>query len=182
MMVEAEATEKTIELVAGGATAPTEEVVAQGLEAAKPFIKALCEAQSALAEKAAKPVADFPRFLDYQDDVYAAVESHAGARLAEVAGHRRQAGARGRHRRAQGRGTVARSPGQFEGREKEVSAAFRAVTKKVVRQRILRDKVRIDGRGSPTSARSRPRSRSSRGCTARRCSSAARPRSWASPR
>jgi polyribonucleotide nucleotidyltransferase len=36
---------------------------------------------------------------------------------------------------------------QFAGREKEVSAAFRAVTKKVVRQRILRDKVRIDGRG-----------------------------------
>lgn len=60
MMVEAEATEKTIELVAGGATAPTEEVVAQGLEAAKPFIKALCDAQSAMAEKAAKPVADFP--------------------------------------------------------------------------------------------------------------------------
>ena len=36
---------------------------------------------------------------------------------------------------------------QFEGREKEISAAFRAVTKKLVRQRILRDKVRIDGRG-----------------------------------
>ena len=35
---------------------------------------------------------------------------------------------------------------------------------------------------SPTSGRCRPRSRSSRGCTARRCSSAARPRSSASPR
>ena len=34
--------------------------------------------------------------------------------------------------------------GQFEGREKEISGAFRALTKKVVRQRILRDKVRID--------------------------------------
>ena len=36
---------------------------------------------------------------------------------------------------------------RFEGREKEISAAYRAVTKKLVRQRILRDKVRIDGRG-----------------------------------
>src|SRR5690606_23237577 len=36
---------------------------------------------------------------------------------------------------------------QFEGREKEVVAAIRAVTKKFVRQRILRDGVRIDGRG-----------------------------------
>ena len=35
MMVEAEATAKTIELVKGGATAPTEAVVAEGLEAAK---------------------------------------------------------------------------------------------------------------------------------------------------
>jgi len=49
MMVEAEATTRTIELIAGGATAPTEEVVAEGLEAAKPFIRALCEAQSELA-------------------------------------------------------------------------------------------------------------------------------------
>ena len=50
MMVEAEATDKTIELVAGGATAPTEEVVAEGLEAAKPFIEELCRAQAELAE------------------------------------------------------------------------------------------------------------------------------------
>ncbi len=145
MMVEAEATEKTIELVAGGATAPTEEVVAQGLEAAKPFIKALCEAQSAMAEKAAKPVADFPRFLDYQDDVYAAVEAAAAERLTQV---QAIAGKQERNDATDAlKDEVVSSLAQFEGREKEVSAAFRAVTKKVVRQRILRDKVRIDGRG-----------------------------------
>ena len=49
MMVEAEATENTIELIAGGGTRPTEEVVAQGLEAVKPFIAELCRAQSELA-------------------------------------------------------------------------------------------------------------------------------------
>ena len=77
MMVEAEATEQTVELVAGGAVAPTEEVVAQGLEAAKPFIKALCDAQAALAAKAAKPVGEFPVFLDYQSDAYDAVAAAA---------------------------------------------------------------------------------------------------------
>ncbi|MGY1735454.1 polyribonucleotide nucleotidyltransferase [Geodermatophilus sp. SYSU D00684] len=146
MMVEAEATEKTIELVRGGATAPTEEVVAQGLEAAKPFIKALCEAQTALAEKAAKPVAEFPRFLDYQDDVYAAVESAALERLTEaqaIAGKQERNDATDALKDE----VAASLAEQFAGREKEVSAAFRAVTKKVVRQRILRDKVRIDGRG-----------------------------------
>ncbi len=146
MMVEAEATERTIELVAGGAPAPTEEVVAQGLEAAKPFIKALCDAQSAMAEKAAKPVADFPRFLDYQDDVYAAVEAQVGDKLAQaqqIAGKAEREDATDALKDE----VKAALVGQFEGREKEISGAFRALTKKVVRQRILRDKVRIDGRG-----------------------------------
>jgi polyribonucleotide nucleotidyltransferase len=54
MMVEAEATENTIALIKGGAKAPSEEVVSEGLEAAKPFIAELCRAQSALADVAAK--------------------------------------------------------------------------------------------------------------------------------
>jgi len=60
MMVEAEATTETIELIAGGSTAPTEEVVADGLEAAKPFIAALCKAQAELAAQAAKPTGELP--------------------------------------------------------------------------------------------------------------------------
>src|SRR6201991_4240641 len=75
MMVEAESTESTWNLVQSGTQAPTEEVVAGGMEAAKVFIKQLCEAQSQLAAEAAKPVQEFPVFLDYEADVYAAVES-----------------------------------------------------------------------------------------------------------
>src|SRR5437868_7281303 len=77
MMVEAEATENVIELVAGGAQAPTEAVVAEGLEAAKPFISVLCDAQAELAEKAAKEIAEYPLFPDYADDVYDAVAAVA---------------------------------------------------------------------------------------------------------
>ena len=44
MMVEAEATENSWDLIAGGAVAPSEEIVSQGLEAAKPFIKELVRA------------------------------------------------------------------------------------------------------------------------------------------
>jgi polyribonucleotide nucleotidyltransferase len=40
-----------------------------------------------------------------------------------------------------------RLAGTYAGREKEVSAAFRSLTKKLVRQRILTDHFRIDGRG-----------------------------------
>src|SRR3954468_17736504 len=84
MMVEAEATEQTWTLVHSGAQAPTEEIVATALDAAKPFIKQLCEAQAELAKQAAKPVQEFPVFLDYEDDVYAAVEEAAASDLANA--------------------------------------------------------------------------------------------------
>src|SRR4029079_4902976 len=77
MMVEAEAPEQAWGLIDGGVQAPTEEVVASGLDAAKPFIKQLVEAQALRRGDSAKPVRDFPVFLDYQDDVYAAVEAEA---------------------------------------------------------------------------------------------------------
>ena len=146
MMVEAEATETTIDLVRGGATSPTEDVVAAGLEAAKPFIRALCEAQQQLASTAARPAQEFAVFLEYQDDVYAAVSTAAKARVDEamtiVSKAEREDALDGI------KADVVSSLGaQFEGREKELSAAVRAVTKASVRERVLRDKVRIDGRG-----------------------------------
>src|SRR6185369_17457513 len=84
MMVEAEATDNVIDLVAGGAGAPTEAVVAEGLEAAKPFIAALCAALQELADKAAKPTAEYPVFPDYQDDVFYAVSSVATDELSKA--------------------------------------------------------------------------------------------------
>jgi polyribonucleotide nucleotidyltransferase len=146
MMVEAEATVKTIELIKGGAVTPTEEIVGQGLEAAKPFIRLLCEAQIAVAKLAAKPTGDFPVFLDYQSDVYDAVSNSSSEALAKaltIAG--KQARETETERiSAEVKGSLAE---QFVGREKEIPAAFRSLTKKLVRQRVLRDKVRIDGRG-----------------------------------
>jgi len=66
MMVEAEATEDSWDLIAGGSVAPSEEIVSQGLEAAKPFIKELVRAQNDVAKQAAKPTADYPLFLPCQ--------------------------------------------------------------------------------------------------------------------
>ncbi len=146
MMVEAEAPEDTIALVQGGAQAPTEEVVAGGLDAAKPFIKQLVEAQSQLAAESAKPVQDFPIFLDYEDDVYAAVEESAKSDLAAAMqiGDKQERETRTDELKAS---VLADLGARFEGREKEVGAAFRSLTKAVVRERVLRDKIRIDGRG-----------------------------------
>ena len=146
MMVEAEATDNVIDLVAGGAPAPTETVVAEGLEAAKPFIAALCEAQKELAGRAAKETADYPVFPDYAEDVYTAVVDVAGGPLAEAL---TIAGKQERNDRTDAiKGEVLLKLGEnFAGREKEIGAAYRSLTKKLVRQRILTDNFRIDGRG-----------------------------------
>ena len=154
MMVEAESTEATWNLVQGGSTAPTEEIVAAGLEAAKPFIQSPCDAQAELAAKFSKDTAEFPAFLDYQDDVYAAVADAATGELSEVMSiadkHAREEG----HRGLKAKLVTSLAP-TFEGRE-EISGAFRALTKKLVRQKILTQKVRIDG--GRTSAPCPPRS------------------------
>src|SRR5690606_32790281 len=135
-----------VALFEGGGQAPTGPVVAGGLEAAKPFIARLCIAQQQLAAASAKPTGDFPLFPPYQDDVYAAVESAASEKLADaltIAG-KQERDDRTDEIKVEVLEQVAPN---FEGREKEIGAAFRSLTKKLVRQRILRDQFRIDGRG-----------------------------------
>ena len=152
MMVEAESTPGTLKLLAdetSGAVAPTEETVAEGLEAAKPFIRVLCEAQQRLAAEVASDgakAAEYPVFVDYAEDVYEAVAREVSPELATtltIAGkHEREAETDRVKALAQ-----AKLAEQFEGREKEISAAFRALTKKLVRERIISEGLRIDGRG-----------------------------------
>ncbi|MFV9633332.1 polyribonucleotide nucleotidyltransferase [Mycobacterium neumannii] len=146
MMVEAEATDNVVELIAGGAQAPTESVVAEGLEAAKPFIASLCAAQQELAERAAKPTADYPVFPEYGEDVYYAVASVATDALSEALTIAGKAERNDRTDEIKAE-VLERLAEQYAGREKEVGAAFRSLTKKLVRQRILTDHFRIDGRG-----------------------------------
>ncbi|MCP2252529.1 polyribonucleotide nucleotidyltransferase [Prauserella aidingensis] len=150
MMVEAEGTENTLDLVADGATAPTETTVAQGLDAAKPFIRALCEAQQRLADAAAKPTGEYPLFPAYQQDAYDAVAAIATDDLTKalaIGGKQDRDDATDEVKAAVLEKIGIGEGEAFEGREKEIGAAFKSLTKHLVRQRILRDKVRIDGRG-----------------------------------
>ncbi|WP_270406952.1 polyribonucleotide nucleotidyltransferase [Brachybacterium paraconglomeratum] len=150
MMVEAEATDNSWTLIKEqGAIAPTEAVVAEGLEAAKVFIRSLCVAQQELAAKAAKPVREFPLFLDYQEDAYGIVEAAATERLAEVMSIAAKTEREERTEQLLGEVTaeLTAEGAQLEGRESEVSGAFRALTKQVVRKKVLTEGVRIDGRG-----------------------------------
>ena len=145
MMVEAGGGKNEWELIQAGATAPTEEVVADGLEAAKPFIKALCRAQLEVAAKASKETAEFPLFLDYTDEEYSAVEECVGGKLAEALlteGKLARDGAVDAVKEEMLAALAERFP---EG-EKNLKAAFRSLEKATIRARTLRDEIRMDGR------------------------------------
>ncbi|MDA4895171.1 MULTISPECIES: polyribonucleotide nucleotidyltransferase [Microbacterium] len=152
MMVEAEATEGSWNLIKGGATKPSESVVAEGLEAAKPFLMQLVEAQAKLAETASKEPGVYPVFLPYEQATYDFVSERALAELNDVYQiadkQERQNADDAIKDRVKGELTAAVEAGDLpESALGEFSAAYKSVTKKIVRGRILTEGVRIDGRG-----------------------------------
>ena len=147
MMVEAESTEQTWDLVKAGATAPSEDIVSQGLVASKVFIKELVRAQAELAAVAAKPTAEYPVFPPYSEQVYDHV-----AKLAETELGRIYLIADKQERQDADDALKASVKEKLstvltDEQQSQISAAYKSVTKKVVRTRVLKEKVRIDGRG-----------------------------------
>jgi len=152
MMVEAEATEHAWDLIQGGATKPDEAIVAQGLEAAKPFLKSLVDAQAKLAAQSAKEIQDFPVFPPYAPEVYSAVEALALSELGDVykiaAKTERQDADDALKSRVKAAIAEQVTAGSLpEVANSQVGAAYKSVTKKVVRGRILTEQIRMDGRG-----------------------------------
>jgi polyribonucleotide nucleotidyltransferase len=152
MMVEAEATENSWELIKAGATKPDEAVVAQGLEASKPFLKQLVKAQLEVSTKAAKPVAEFQLFPPYSDQAYNAVSELAEAELRDVYKIADKI-----ERQTADDALKARVKAEVQSKVDAeelgadvlgmVGGAYKAVSKKVMRQRVLTEGIRIDGRG-----------------------------------
>jgi len=152
MMVEAEATEHSWDLIKGGAKKPDEAVVAAGLEAAKPFLAQLVKAQAEMAAQSAKEIADYPVFLPYSQEAFDAVSAEAKEELSsiyQIANKiERQNADDALKERVKAAISAKVESGELGGDiPPMVSAAYKSVTKKVVRDRILTEGVRMDGRG-----------------------------------
>ena len=152
MMVEAEATEHSWNLIRGGATKPSEEVVAAGLEAAKPFITQLVQAQSQVAATAAKEIQEYPVFPAYAQETYDFVAARAYDELVgiyQIADKQERQNADDAIKdRVKAELIAATESGELPATApQEFSAAYKSVTKLIVRSRILTEGVRIDGRG-----------------------------------
>ncbi len=150
MMVEAGGTERAWQYYEAGAPKVTEAVIADGLEASKRWIKESVDLQLQLREKVGeKPSVAFVPQVDYSDDVLARVREVGEARLVEA----QSIGAKAERDAATDVARdviVAELLAEFANlmdAERQLKAAVRAVTKTVVRRRIVEDGVRIDGRG-----------------------------------
>ncbi|WP_104200035.1 polyribonucleotide nucleotidyltransferase [Cryobacterium sp. Y29] len=152
MMIEAEATDAAWNLIKGGAIAPNEAVVAQGIEASKPFIKQLVFAQQQVADAAAKPTADFALFPPYQPVTYDAVAALSYDQLKTVytiADKVERQNADDALKASVKTAIAAKvDAGELDASaNNQVNAAYKSVTKLVVRSRVLDEGIRIDGRG-----------------------------------
>jgi len=152
MMVEAGGTERSFEFYADGAPKVTEEVLANGLEAAKQWIRESIVLQRRLvadvvAQKGPIAPLEFETYNDYGEDVYERVTAVGADRLAKA----NTITAKAERNAALDEATSViqgELADQFPDRPGEVKAAVRGLTKKLVRQRIVEEGVRIDGRGT----------------------------------
>ncbi|MDT0156938.1 polyribonucleotide nucleotidyltransferase [Microbacterium sp. ARD32] len=152
MMVEAEATENSWNLIKAGAVKPSEEIVAGGLEAAKPFLKQLVEAQAEMAQHSSKEPGVYPVFPAYEQATYDFIAQSATADLEKVYQiadkiERQNADDEVKSRVKAEVASAIEAGTLPESAAGEVSGAYKSVTKQIVRGRILAEGVRMDGRG-----------------------------------
>ncbi|GBL20133.1 polyribonucleotide nucleotidyltransferase [Acidimicrobiaceae bacterium] len=151
MMVEAGGTEKSFSYYAAGAPKVNEEVIASGLEACKPFIKESIKLQrqlvaSVIATRGAIEPLKFTPVLDYSEELFAAVEAAATAKL-QPAIRIALKSERNEAIDAATTATLAELAEKFPAQEKQIKEAVRSLTKKLVRKRVVDEGIRIDGRG-----------------------------------
>ncbi len=150
LMVEAGGTESAWSSYGGGAPFATEDVIATGLEYAKSWIKRSIESQYELKAKApAKEPLVWNVQNDYSDALYAKATELGWARLAE-ANSIAQKSERQSAIDAASNEVLAALVEEFPDEANKAKAALKSVLKKVIRHRIIHDKVRIDGRDTTT--------------------------------
>ncbi len=148
LMIEGEAPDKTWELLASGAQAPTEETVAEGLEAAKRAIAEVLEFQQEFIDAAGVTPKEWtPRPL-FGDDLYEALSSFAKSRLEEsIVTDKAEREAKLDTLKAEAKEHMAANFADFDTRGSEFGPAWKQLQKKVMRARVIAEGVRLDGRG-----------------------------------
>ncbi len=147
VMVEAGATDSAMDLISGGQPAPDEDTVAEGLEAAKAYIGDLVDLQNELAAELGKDVGEWPAVVDYTDEVLEQVREVAGDDIGSIASIADKS-----ERKAAELALAGRVERHFEAGDgadlAQGGRALKSLIKSTMRDRILDDGIRMDGRSA----------------------------------
>jgi polyribonucleotide nucleotidyltransferase len=152
LMIEGEAPEETWQLLqdGGASLAPTEEVVAEGLEAAKRAIAEVIDFQNEFLGRLQIERRPFEPKPLYSQETWREVESYASDRIRAALvpnkREREEALARVKDELKQ---HLLETWGEeaYANAAAEISPAFKDLQKKIMRERVLSEGVRLDGRG-----------------------------------
>jgi polyribonucleotide nucleotidyltransferase len=149
LMIEGEAPDNTWALLQGGGTTPTEQVVAEGLEAAKRAIDELIDMQLEFVARAdVKPRPFEPKPL-YGSDTWAAAETFKERLETAIVPDRSEREAAMAECKDLLKAHLLETWGaeSYAARQSEISPAWKDLQKKVMRARVVEHGVRLDGRG-----------------------------------
>ena len=145
VMVEAGATDNAFIFIDEGGLAPTEEIVANGIDESKQYIAAIINAQKELVAKCDVPNIEWPTIEDYSSEVKEKIENFLKDKLESVFDNTDKA-SRADAENALKEEVLAEFLNEEVDNSKELKNAFKSVIKEFVRNKVLSGGKRLDGR------------------------------------
>ena len=151
VMVEAGATDNAFAKIDEGSAAPSENIVADGIDMSKEFISKLIEAQKELVAKRDVPEIDWPIIEDYSEELKSQISEAFGSDI-EAAMAITDRAERSEKQSELQEQAVEKFLDEEDDNTKAIKLAFKSIVKNTVRDRVLSGGARLDGR-TPTDIR-----------------------------
>ena len=151
VMVEAGATDNAFNKIDEGSDAPSENIVADGIDMSKEFIAKLIEAQKELVAKRDVPEIDWPIVEDYSEELKSQISEAFGSDI-EAAMVITDRAERSEKQSELQELAVEKFLDEEDDNTKAIKLAFKSIVKNTVRDRVLSGGARLDGR-TPTDIR-----------------------------
>ena len=151
VMVEAGATDNAFNKIDEGSAAPSENIVADGIDMSKEFISKLIEAQKELVAKRDVPEIDWPIIEDYSEELKSQISEAFGSDI-ETAMAITDRSERSEKQSELEEQAVEKFLDEEDDNTKAIKLAFKSIVKNTVRDRVLSGGARLDGR-TPTDIR-----------------------------
>ena len=151
VMVEAGATDNAFQKIDEGSAAPSENIVADGIDMSKEFIAKLIEAQKELVSKRDVPEIDWPIIEDYSEELRSQISEAFGTEI-ETAMALTDRSERSEKQSKLEEQAVEQFLNEEDDNTKAIKLAFKSIVKNIVRDRVLSGGARLDGR-TPTDIR-----------------------------